>query len=253
MSPNSNGSKRPQLMAVWEVEYWANIPIETIEHFMSPGMDEWLQVYWTIVRCGPCHPHQSPVAMRPRLKKGGFQGWVKKLHERIAKKLPVRQGDLNDELIDCDNDGVPLCLTQRDLCVILGKTPNNVNRALVGGVEKGLVVLSTENNGERPERLFTGPQRGLRPIPKPTVVLPVAKNTKNFVIADVVLSTESLPIDPVLRTAAIGWLARLGTDWRKDLKGLRTDYRKRLREGCTEYGILIAGPRFQVPGRTRGQ
>src|SRR5690348_1100070 len=102
-------------MAALGVEYWVDLPLEMIESRIglprtketananeSPE-DEADRVFYIILRCSFSYPHTSPQAIRPRLRKGGFVGWIKNLRERIGKGIPP--GALDDEIADTDDSG----------------------------------------------------------------------------------------------------------------------------------------------------
>lgn len=90
---NGNGTA-----AYSSVDYWAKLPLEVIEHKIGLR-SEVNKVFYAILRCSSCIPHKSKFAVRPLLKDGGFEAWVKRLRDRIAKRQPIQKGDLNDETL----------------------------------------------------------------------------------------------------------------------------------------------------------
>jgi hypothetical protein len=222
-----NGSGRPlppKIIQKLGAEYWASIPLEVIEHRISLA-SETDRVYYALIRCSYCWPHQSPFAVRPKLKEGGFAAWCARLHERIAKRRPIKRGDLIDEETDTDERNAPRPLTREDLCAITGlKKPNNVSRALQALRKENLLADGFP----------------LYPVAKPSAVPsdPSGISTDTFAIAGLSINTDTLPTDFEACTRAREWLSDLSTRWKSELNALRTRFREELREGCTEHRIL---------------
>jgi hypothetical protein len=238
MSTPGNGSgryARPPLMAALDVAYWVDLPLEMIESRIGlprtredarrdAAEREADRIFYILLRCSYAYPHASPHAVRPRLRKGGFAGWVKALRERIGKGVPP--GALDDEEVDTDDDGNPLDLSQKDIAAIGGYRKENVSR--------GISTL------RKRRWLLDGFPFKINPKP-PACEAPPNEviSTDNWVVANLVISTDNFPTDSEAGTRAQKWVEDLSTRWRADLKTLRTRYREELRKGCTEYGILI--------------
>jgi hypothetical protein len=62
----------------------------------------------------------------------------------------------------------------------------------------------------------------------------------NWSIAGVGLQANQLPADPAARAEAIRWLDKLHADWKSERRSLLAKWRKLLRTGASEHGILIS-------------
>ena len=228
-APSPARYTKPPLMAALEVEYWIDLPLEMIESQIARGSEE-DKVFFTILRCSLCHTQSSPYAVRPRLKKGGFAGWVKALHARIDKGGAIPARALEDEITDTDDAGEPLKLTQKDVCDITRMTKNNVSRG-VGSVRENRRLLPDA------EAFYIDPKPPAPPLPPQKD--PGVLSTENWHVAGLVLSTENLPPDSEERTQAQKWAADLSTRWKTALSDLKTQFRKEARKGSLENRILI--------------
>lgn len=218
---------RPELMTRLGVEYWANLPLEIIEHRIGLA-NESDRLYYALIRCSFCFPHASPFALRPRLRSGGFTAWVAQLHERIGKRRVVMPGELNGEFADLDEEGRPRPLRPRDLELITAMNQGNVGRALRANRIQGLLREGFP----------------FYPVAKPSLdpsdLPPDPEHLSTDIsIAGMHVSTDMLPADPEARERAVQRLAALGTAFNSELRELRTRYRQAARDACTDMGILI--------------
>lgn len=136
---SDNGYRKPKLMRELGVDYWLNLPLEDLEHLMSSLFSEEIRVFAALLRCSLCYPHGKRVAIRPKLRNGTFEDWVGLIRERIAKRRPVTQADMDDEVAELDDDGTEVKLRMTDLCRLLAMRHTSVIRALTLLREKGLL------------------------------------------------------------------------------------------------------------------
>ena len=223
-------SARPELMARLGVSYWMNLPLDIVEHKIGLAC-ETDKVFFALLRCSLCHPHASEFAVRPVLKREGFEGWLTRLTQRIAKTRPLDDGELNDELTD-NHNGKPVPLNLSDLERITGLLKRNVCRALADLRREGLLRPG------QPFYIVTKPAVDPASLQSQLDILST-ENSIHLSFANLNLSTGNLPDDPAERERALAWLNNLSTGYNDELQRLRTRYRETLREGSTGHSILL--------------
>jgi len=221
----NGNAKRPPLMAELEAAYWADLPLEMIEHGCLPPFEEHWRVTFAVIRCSLCYPHQKPYAVRPRLRSGGFKGWLAALHERAKSKKPIRPGDLNEEMADTDDAGELIQASYADIAQIAGMTERNARRGFQAARKLSLVK--------------EGFPFYANPKPSAVTLKFLKLSPEYFTIARVKLSPEYFPTDPILRARALDWVRGLSAEFKQADQKVNAEFRNRLREGAAEYRILI--------------
>ena len=138
MSATATMPTRPSLMKELGAEYWMQSPLEQTEARIGRRSAK-DRIYNAILRCSYAFTISTSYAVRPRLKREGFEGWVRALHKRIAESRRIRKGELNDEIIETDARGEPIPLSQADLAKICKMSPSHVSEAIKELREEGLV------------------------------------------------------------------------------------------------------------------
>lgn len=108
--------------------YFAMLSMEAIEHKIGLR-NPTNRVFYSILRCSICYPHQSEIALRPEIN-GTFEKFVAQLHERIKKQRPVRKEDIKEEATARDHRGIPVPLNWQDLERITNLWRGQIGKAL---------------------------------------------------------------------------------------------------------------------------
>jgi len=141
MSENGNGNGTPK--------YFAMLRMEAIEHKIGLG-NPVNRIFYTVIRCSICYPHQKPFAVRPEVN-GRFEEFVAQLHDRIIKQRPVTKDDIREERAATDHRGEPVPLSWRELEQIAGVWHSGAIKALAKLRADGVIA------NEHPFRLIEVP------------------------------------------------------------------------------------------------
>lgn len=173
-----------------DVKHFAKVSRSVILRRMSPDRCFDDRVFWALVLWSWCGPEKTEDGMVVRKDARGY--------------------------IERDKSGRPLPAQQKDLIGLL-----DLKDGLKGEISRVMARLNESG------QVWTD-EAGLMyvdPEPPAFESSESVANTRNWKIADRIITTADLPADPVASTAAIERLEELSTAWKNDLKALRTRYR----------------------------
>jgi hypothetical protein len=187
-----------------QIEHFAKIRREVVLHRMvtSECVDD--RLFWGIILWSWAGPERSI---------GG------------AVVLKDKRG-----FIRTDNHGQSIPAKLKDLRELMGWP--ETSKALVTRIVKRLIEKNSITFDKKTGTLYAVEEPSLPEIPK------VVAGTGNWYIGREVVGTGNLPTDPEARYRAIQWLEKASTQWKNDLKSLRTRYRDMLVQAAPELGIL---------------
>jgi hypothetical protein len=216
-TPNSQ-THRPEIALKLGVHYWSLLPLEVIEHYIGLP-SETGRCYFAILRCSWMFPHRSEIAVRPKLRKGTFEGWADRLWSRIGKHRPVGQRELDDETCEMAGDA-RMALGVTDLAKITSLDRAHCHRALRELRRQGLLAEGL------PLRLVAKPDLD------PSAVDP--EDGEVFTIAGLrcVVPENALP-------GAREALEHLRYSFNSGLRALRTEAKLQAKQLQYSHGILI--------------
>jgi hypothetical protein len=183
------------------IRAWATVPLEYIDREMAPDRSTESRLKHAMIRWSWCGPEAT---------------------EYVALK-----DDRNRLVLDRNNQPIPA--RQSDLARFLGIGKSRVAHLIKKFVRQGSVLFDAD-----PRRMYL--------MYKPSAFDPQSEkvvSTGNFSIAGIVVSTDNLPSERVARTEAFKFLEERSTEWKNDLKSVKTRHRELLRQGLFERGILI--------------
>jgi hypothetical protein len=193
---------------VSEAKHWAKIPRAVVIHRMETSDCLDARLFWAIILWSWCGPQAIDYVV---LK--SEDGWIRK-----------------------DAKG-PIPAKLKDLRELLG-----LSRNMTGAVSRSIARLEAIG-AIRFGEAISGASRAklMYPVQEPTPPdagskLPVPAT---WYVGKHTITEADLPTDEVARTRAIQWLDELGTQWREQLKALRTGIHELLVQGASEHGIII--------------
>jgi len=183
------------------MNHWAKVPRRVVIHRMETADCFESRVFWAIILWSWCGPEASESCVIKNER-----GFIQR--DSAGNSMPAR----------------PL-----DLLRLLGLAPTmkgNLSRVIRRLKEKGSIR-------------FEG--KILYPVQEPPPPEDTQKvvESDNFSFAGVVVRLNNFSTDPVERAETIQWITELRSDYNRDVKTVKSGYRKLLRQGLFERGILI--------------
>lgn len=183
------------------LEAWARIPRRVVIHRMETADCFESRCFWAMILWSWCGPQSNDyVCVKDR------RGFIQKTAA-----------------------GEPIPAKPRDLLSLLGLAAamkGNLSRVIQRLQEKGSLRIE-------------GKKLYLQQEPPPTPTPEKQAQSPTWTIAGIIISSDSFPIDAEARSEAIRFMNGLKTDYNSWLTTGKTGYRKLLRQGLSERGILI--------------